>query len=192
MTNTNVTTGAVEFTISGYSTPDIYSGTCGYEAENTIISESLAQEDFQNITSGANVDKKQQQLVHSGRNGKAICSILDRTLLIRASEIIEGFDPDEIIDSTVNIESLRGIVLQLWETAKDATQFHQEILALLESAILSVENLNQEQLSVIREATKDLQNEVLAQVHVDIMRRRFLNVGFSPLTILSEIDGKDD
>lgn len=112
---------------------------------------------------------------------------LDRSLLNRANNIIDSLDHRDVVESTVHLESLRGIVLQLWEIAATSSQAHQEILAVLESAILSIESPNEGQLSAFKEAVMDLGNDVLTQAHVDVIRRRFIGEGFSPLALLSEL-----
>jgi len=117
---------------------------------------------------------------------------LNKSLLERAKSIIDGFNCDDVMDATVNLESLRGIVLQLWKSATNSSQFHQDILAILESAIISVEYPNKDQLTVFREAVIDLGNNVLTQAHVDVIRRRFISEGFSPLALLSEVEDGDD
>jgi len=117
---------------------------------------------------------------------------LDRSLLNRAKDIIDSFNNCDVMESTIDLESLRGTVLQLWESATNGTQFHQEILATLESAILSVESPNESQLSVFKEAVMDLENDILTQAHVDIIRERFVAEGFSPLALLSEAEDDSD
>jgi hypothetical protein len=120
---------------------------------------------------------------------KAVKGGLDNSLLRRAQSILDSFNCDDVMDATINMESLRGFILQLWESATNSSQFHQDILATLESAILSIESLNKNQLSAFREGIKDLGNEVLTQDHVDIIRREFIAKGFSPLALLSQIEG---
>lgn len=117
---------------------------------------------------------------------------LNKPLLEHAKSIIESFKPDDVIDAKVNLEALRGILLQLWNSAASSSQFHQDILATLESAMLTVESPNESQLSVFREAIVDLENGVLTQAHVDVIRRRFIGEGFSPLALLSEIEDGDE
>lgn len=125
--------------------------------------------------------------------GKAgVARGLDRSLLSRAKDIIGSFNHSDVMDATINLESLRGIVLQLWESARKSTQFHQEILAILEAAILSAESPTDTQLSVFKEAVTDLANDVLTQAHVDVIRRRFIGEGFSPLAVLTEVEDGDD
>jgi len=117
---------------------------------------------------------------------------LDKSLLERAKDIVESLRVNDVMDTAINLDSLRGIVLQLWESATNSTQFHQEILALLESAVISIDSPNEDQLSVFREAIIDLENDVLAQAHVDVIRRQFIKRGCSPLAVLSEIEDSDD
>jgi len=117
---------------------------------------------------------------------------LNKSLLKRAKDIIDSFNHHDVMEATIDLESLKGIVLQLWESATNGTQFHQEILATLESAILSVESPNESQLSAFKEAVMDLGNDVLTQAHVDVIRRRFISEGFSPLALLTEIEDVDD
>jgi hypothetical protein len=123
-----------------------------------------------------------------GKHGKILVGGLDKSLLKRAQIILESFDCDDAVSVAINIESLRGIILQLWESAANASQFHQDILAVLESAMLSVVSPSSHHLSVFREAIRDLNSDLLAQAHVDVIRRRFISAGFSPLALLTEID----
>ena len=122
---------------------------------------------------------------------KAANGGLDKSLLKRTRNIVENFNVSSVMDAAIDLESLRGVLLQLWQSATDSTQFHQEILAILESAVISVESPTPTQLSAFREAIIDLERDVLAQVHIDVIRRRFISEGFSPLALLSEIKNGD-
>lgn len=122
---------------------------------------------------------------------KAANGGLDKSLLKRAGSIVENFNVSGVMDAAIDLESLRGVLLQLWQSATDSTQFHQEILTILESAVISVESPTPTQLSAFREAIIDLGRDVLAQVHIDVIRRRFISEGFSPLALLSEIKNGD-
>lgn len=113
---------------------------------------------------------------------------LNETLLKRAESIIDGFDCVDPLSATINMESLQGVVFELWESAATSSEYHQDILATLESAILSIDIPNEAQLSVFREAIRDLRNEVLTAEHVDIIRQQFAVNGFSPLALLDEAE----
>lgn len=116
---------------------------------------------------------------------------LDMSLLERARSIVESFSAGDVMDAAINLESLRGIVLQLWETAMTSSQLHQEILAILESAIISVESLSEDQLSAVQGAISCLRYNTLTQRDVDAIRADFINKGFSPLALLSDIGDSD-
>jgi len=126
------------------------------------------------------------------KNKEIVPMGLDRSLLNRAKNIMDGFNHSDIMEVAVNLESLRGIVLQLWESAANASQLHQEILAILESAILSVECPTESQLAAFKEAVTDLGIDILTQAHVNVIRRRFIAEGFGPLALLSEVKDGDD
>ena len=119
---------------------------------------------------------------------KPLRGSLDQSLLKRAESIIDGYEPLDPLDATLNMESLQGIVLGLWESAAGSSQYHQDILAALESAVLSIESPDESQLSVFREAIRDLSNNVLTEEHVEIMRQQFIARGFSPLALLDEVE----
>jgi len=117
---------------------------------------------------------------------------LDQGLLTRAIAIIDSFEGTDVIGTCVNVESLRGIVYQLWNSAVATTRFHQDILAALESALLSIETPTSGQISILREALIDLGQKVLTQAHVEIIRSEFVSRGFSPLALLSNTEACED
>jgi hypothetical protein len=117
---------------------------------------------------------------------------LDRALLNRAREIINSLmDEEDPVRIEIDFQSLRGSVLSLWETAANASVFHQEILSILESAILSIDVPVKEQLLVFREAVGDLEADPITQAHVDVIRAQFIKRGFNPLAILDCMDNID-
>jgi hypothetical protein len=186
-------TGVDEASLADFHELGAYTGTSSVESKNLMgFGPSALDRYGPNITLGANAEVPQKVRTPLAENGKPVSGRLDRSLLERANAIIDSFNAEDVMDSTINMESLRGIVLQLWESAANATQFHQEILAMLESAILSVECLSKSQLSAWREAVIDLGNDILAQAHLDVIRRRFIAEGFTPLALLSEAENDDD
>ncbi len=146
-------------------------------------------------TLGANTEETAGRGSVSLTTSATLRGSLDNSLLKRAADIIESFKAEDPISAVNDLESLRGIILQLWENAAEATQYHQEILSLLESAMLSVEHPSEGMLRCFREAILDLQNTVLSQANVDVIRRQFIRQGFSPLALLSDsedMDGDDN
>lgn len=192
MTVRHITTGVDESSVGGFNEPTPYTGTSGLEPTGVTASGSLAVGQYSpNETLGANVEAPQRRRPPLAENGKAASGGLDKSLLERAKTIIDCFNPDDVMDVTINLESLRGIILNLWESATNSTKFHQEILAILESAMLSVESPHEDHLSVFREAILDIGSDVLTQANAEVIRRRFINTGFSPLALLSEIEDDD-
>ena len=122
---------------------------------------------------------------------KGVSRSLDKTLLKRAQQILECFDCDEELDAAVNMEAMRGIVLELWRSAEASSAAHQDILAILENAILSIDIPTPEQLSVLREAVSDLGNDTLTEANVEVIRKQFINRGFSPLALLTHLPDDD-
>lgn len=118
---------------------------------------------------------------------------LDKTLLKRVIVILENFDSHDVIAAQLDMDAIRGLVLELWDSARYATPLHQDILALAEEAVLSIDSLNHAQVLALKEAFHDLANPILVQVHVDLIRDRLIAQGFSPLALLSELadDGED-
>lgn len=122
----------------------------------------------------------------------AIQGNLDKSLLERAESIIDSFNSDDVVESVINLEALRGIILGLWKSAKNSHQYHQDILSTLENAILSKNDFTGEDMALFREAVRDLKNKHLVEGHVKIISESFINQGFSPLAFLSEIKDGDD
>jgi hypothetical protein len=116
---------------------------------------------------------------------------LDKALLARAESIIDSFDSDDVVESMINLEALRGIVLGLWKRAKNSSYYHQDILSTLENALLSKNDFTEEDMELFHETIQDLKNEHLVENHVKIISERFIYQDFSPLAFLSEIKDED-
>jgi hypothetical protein len=101
-------------------------------------------------------------------------------------------DEEDPVRIEIDFQSLQSSVLGLWETAANTSVFHQEILSILESAILSVDAPVKEHLLVFREAIADLEANPITQAHVDVIRTQFIKRGFNPLAILDCMDNVDD
>ena len=192
MTIQHVTSGD-EGSFINFNEPIFYTGTGGSEPRGIkTTGPSNVVQYVSNETLGANMEAPPRARIALAKERKPVAGGLNKSLLKRAKDIIDSFNHHDVMEATIDLESLKGIVLQLWESATNGTQFHQEILATLESAILSVESPNESQLSAFKEAVMDLGNDVLTQAHVDVIRRRFISEGFSPLALLTEIEDVDD
>lgn len=145
-----------------------------------------------NATLGADEESLELTMGRPGTQRAAASKGLDRTLLKRAVTILGSFDSEDIVAVQLDMDALRGLVLELWESAESATQDHQDILALIEEAVLSVDSLTEDQVSVLREGFRDLEKPVLGPVHVDVIRGRLIRQGFSPLALLSELEDHGD
>jgi len=189
MTVRHVISGVDEGSLISFNESTFYTGTGGSESRGiNTTGHSTVEQYVSNETLGANVEEPPRTRVALAKERKPLAGGLDKSLLERARNIIDSFNCDDVIKATIYLESLRGIVLQLWESATNCSQFHKEILATLENAILSVEFPNESQLAAFKEAVMDLRNDILTQAHVDVIRRRFVAEGFSPLALLSEVE----
>lgn len=184
----------------GYDNPTSISNgvSTGFNDTNSGGTDSGARTVDKVFSSEANLDERTQGLPSRTAAEFRVAEWksdvgkgLNKSLLVRAKEILESFDANNLVESSVDLESLRGIVLQLWESAINSSQFHQQILAILESAILTIELPNQEQLSLFREAVIDLGHDLLTQAQVDIIQRQFISRGFSPLALLGDTEDSD-
>lgn len=193
MTNLNITSGVEENVIRGLSRAASSAGITGAEPSNSPTLPSSYDEGtaIGEQTQGISERELQETKTSLEAPKKTLKGVLDKALLKRAESIIDGFNFDDPLSVTVNMESLQGVVLELWESATTSSQYHQDILAALESAILSIEVPSEDQLSVFREAIRDLGNEVLTVEHVDIIRQQFIANGFSPLALLDEVEDGD-
>jgi len=140
-----------------------------------------------NATLGADEETPQLITSRAGPQRPAVPKGLDKGLLRRAISIVESFDPHDAVAAQLDMEALRGLVLELWESAQSATQLHQDILTLIEEAVLSVDSLNQSQVLVLKEGFRDLENPILVQFHADSIRDQLIAQGFSPLALLTEL-----
>lgn len=190
MRNRASTMGVSKKSLTYFNQTDVGAGTESSELTSTPSTEPKHLQT--NETLGADSQTPRLEQATHTSYGKALNGRLDKHLLHRATDIIDSFDSSDRMAYEINLESLRGIVMQLWESATSSTAYHQEILAMLESAVISVDLLSEGQLSALREAISDLESSPLTHVHVDIIRDRFIEEDFSPLALLSEMEEDGD
>jgi hypothetical protein len=127
----------------------------------------------------------------TGRGNKRRPKI-DQSLLMRAAGLLDGIEDLNDEDLTLTLEALRCVVFELWISVAEATQFHQSILAIVESFLLSREHLDPGQAIALRGAIKDLNLPLLGEQHVEVIRSQFIDQGLKPLAILSEYNDADE
>ncbi|MCY2953829.1 MAG: hypothetical protein NTU53_17920 [Planctomycetota bacterium] len=136
------------------------------------------------------VETPRKELV-GGRSGKGH---LDSGLLDRAQETIESIDTDDAETLLIRLQSLGGIACELWRAAASSSQYHRQILAAFESAVLTAiqaEGITSGQLRALRAAVIDLRSPVLTQGNVDSIASHLIDEQYSPLAILSEHEEND-
>lgn len=112
---------------------------------------------------------------------------LDLALVDEAIDTVESLDPGEPLTLIVRLGSLCGLLNELWRSAAESSQYHQQILAAAESAAISAlraSAVTDSQLAAIRAALKDLTSPILTQANVDSISSLLVDEQFSPLAIL--------
>jgi len=191
MNDTSLVTSAAERNPWGYQDTDFSTGAICTRSSHkqTPVADLIGEE---TVSSDAMASRPLESRDELRRDHGKVA--VDARLLGRAIEIVDGIDAEDVLRCAVDLEALRGLVLELWPSTSMSGPFAQEILATLESALLSVEAPTSEQVSAFREALQDLRSSVITEAHVNVIRRLFVSVGFSPLSSLSEIkaDDKDE
>lgn len=115
---------------------------------------------------------------------------LDKKILNRVSDLIETLQEEsDPLTYDITYQSLRINVTSLWESAATASEFHQDILAVLEAGLLSIDEPGGDHLDAFREAVLDLESDPITQAHVNVIRRRFMDCGINPLAMLADEEG---
>lgn len=120
---------------------------------------------------------------------------LDATLLAEASAVVGSLDPEDAFDRPLSLTALSGTVMRLWESAAEGSEVHQDILAVLESAVrsaLDADEATGEQVSAFREALTALSQRRLVRGRAEDIRARFIDAGFGPLAFLETEDTEAD
>lgn len=115
---------------------------------------------------------------------------IDRQLLDQAQEILESLIPDDA-DILVRLDSLSGIVCELWRSAAKSSQYHRQVLTAVETAVRVATkraSITSEQISAIRQGILDLGLKTLTQAHIDSIASHLLDSGISPLAPLGGLE----
>lgn len=171
---------------------DKYSGSVGIEKTNIPLKGAgIIQRPYIEGTMGTDEESQWRPERDMIVEKPVARGALDKALLERAESIIDSFDSDDVEESVINLEALRGIVLGLWKSAKFCSYYHQDLLSTLENALLSKDDFTGEDMELFQETIRDLKREVLVENHVKIISERFIYQDFSPLAFLSEIKDED-
>jgi len=122
---------------------------------------------------------------------------IDRTILDQAFDLLESLDPRDAYQTPLHLNSIAGALMALWESAADCSQFHQDILAILENAVTCMRADDtlaptESRLRVLREVLNDLRQPQLAGAHVEVARSQFIREGFPPLGFADANDNFTD
>lgn len=118
-------------------------------------------------------------------------SCINKDLISEAKRIIADIDIDDPYNMEFQLPVLVSCVMQMWETAASGSQYHQDILAILENGVTCArvsDALTAEQLNAFREALIYLAFAHLVCENVQAIRSRFINAGFA---LLAFIEGQD-
>lgn len=115
---------------------------------------------------------------------------IDAALLKRAEETLNSLDDADEIDMQLLLAGLVGIVSDLWESAAEASDIHQEILATLENGVRVAagrgRSLSTDESLAIRGAVHFLKQPRLVRSNAESIRSEFVEAGFQPLGFLEE------
>jgi len=151
---------------------------------------------YESVTSGQkgrSDELRQRNLERALASTQRAAQPFDRALLGRARELLESIDPQEQVTATVNLAEIGTMIAGLWETADRSTAIHCQILAALDTGILSAlaaDSITPEQLDVFREAMGDLSMDIVSESQAEAVRSRLIDLGKRPLFIVSDV--KDD
>lgn len=110
---------------------------------------------------------------------------IDEDLLGRAGDLIDTLVPGDALETPSALIELCGTVMEMWETAGEASEPHRTILAELENGVLAaadVGSVSDEQIMALREALRDLARKQLSPTDEETIRERFLDAGFGPMS----------
>jgi hypothetical protein len=117
---------------------------------------------------------------------------VDRDLLDRASELLVDIENQGRAEWETVLESLKCVANRLWPSVAKSSQYHRSILALIESLLTQISNLESGQASALRGAFSDLRILKLGEAQVNAVRSSFVDAGFRPLAFLGPEVNDDD
>ena len=132
-------------------------------------------------TQPAQEDLLQRRVTKHGAPGQ-----INPALVKQAADLVDSMDIDDDVTLRLCLQDLASIIARMWEDGLRCSQPHLDILATLERAVREARggSVTRQQVSAFREALADLAQSYLTPVHADVIRSRFLDAGFGPLSFL--------
>ena len=109
---------------------------------------------------------------------------IDGDLLRQASEIASNLEPEDEFNTQLQLDSLKGLVADMWKSADAAGELCQDVLAILENGVRQAALLgtvNMGQAAAFREALTYLGKTALVKTQADVLRSEFVQQGFRAL-----------
>lgn len=117
---------------------------------------------------------------------------LDRTVLSRAQELLEDIENETPEGVSVSMEALRFVVAELWRSALKSSEMHRAVLAVIESALLSSDEISANRAAAFRGAFRDLAAAIISPQHLEVIQSQFIDQGYNPMALLSDLGKLDE
>ncbi len=154
--------------------------------------EDLSENRFTGEVSDEPAFKRTQGAPSSLRSG---IGNIDADLIRKATEITESLSLDDYFDTQLHLTALQGLACDMWASASESSELHQELLAVFESAVRQTNadgDATHQQLDLFRECLCDLSRPSLVRAHAEVLRSQFIRMGFKPLAFLDEPNEQSD
>jgi hypothetical protein len=113
-------------------------------------------------------------------------SRVDKVLLERALTMALELDADDSDDALLAKEALLVACSDLWEGVALDSRQRQNVLAMVEGSLLQLEPKTPGLSNAVVEAFSDLGAPMVIDAQVDVLRRRFIALGYDPLAFLGD------
>jgi hypothetical protein len=114
---------------------------------------------------------------------------IDYDRLRAVAEIVERIGSGSSATMPFRLICLKHTLMTLWETVKNASGPHQDVLAIFESGVIQAadaESVTDGQLDCFRLAIELLSTRMFAPEELRLARKRFIRAGFGPLAFIDE------
>lgn len=139
------------------------------------------------LTSSASEDDRPQR-----RDvGRVVADRIPAVLIRKAEDLVSSMDPEDEVTLRLCLQDLASTLGRMWQDSAGCSQPHLDILATLERAVCEARGgaVTREQISAFREALGDLAQSYVTPAHADVIRSRFLDVGFGALSFVDGARG---